>query len=361
MRLRVIDFGFVPAIRSQAVFHGIAENMGKDDDPVLTLVNPGDPYVCVGIHQEIAKEVNEDFCKEQNLPVYRRHVGGGTVYLDKNQMFFHFIFPRDKAPKTADKLYPMFVEPAVRTYQALGINATFRPINDIQVDGRKIGGTGAASINNATVMVGSFMFDFDYKNMSQALNVPSEKFRDKLFQTLSEYITSMNRELGKLPDREQVKNLFMENIAECLNVTPEISEATEAELAAIEEQEKELLDPDWTHQVNNKFVQMGVKISSGMHLTESVHKGAGGLIRTHLLERDDTIEDLILSGDFTCLPDSGIEALSQRLKGEKLDDKEKLASKIDSIIKELNLDIPGLSGNDFATAIIAAVNPEPYR
>jgi lipoate-protein ligase A len=48
------------------------------------------------------------------------------------------------------------------------------------VAGRKIGGTGAASIGEATVMVGSFMFDFDTETMSRCLKVPSEKFRDKL-------------------------------------------------------------------------------------------------------------------------------------------------------------------------------------
>ena len=46
----------------------------------------------------------------------------------------------------------------------------------------QLGGTGAASIAEATVMVGSFMFDFDTQTMVHCLKVPSEKFRDKLRQ-----------------------------------------------------------------------------------------------------------------------------------------------------------------------------------
>ena len=63
----------------------------------------------------------------------------------------------------------MFIEPVVRTYRELGVQADYRPINDIHVAGRKIGGTGAASIGEATVMAGSFMFDFDTATMAKCL------------------------------------------------------------------------------------------------------------------------------------------------------------------------------------------------
>ena len=153
MRSRVLDFGLVSAMRSQAVYHGLAKTMTAHSDPILALASPLTPYVCVGMHQDIAKEVDEAFCAEQGLPIYRRHVGGGAVYLDQNQLFTHFIYPRSKAPDRAAALYPMFIEPVVRTYREMGIPAAYRPVNDIHVDGRKIGGTGAATIGNATVMV----------------------------------------------------------------------------------------------------------------------------------------------------------------------------------------------------------------
>lgn len=161
MRLRVIDFGNVSALSSLAVFHGLAEALRPGDDPILSFVSPETPFVCVGVHQEIAKEVDEDYCRANGLPIYRRRVGGGAVYLDHNQLFTHFIYPNDKVPAYAVNLYPMFIEPVVRTYRELGVQADYRPINDIHVAGRKIGGTGAASIGEATVMAGSFMFDFD--------------------------------------------------------------------------------------------------------------------------------------------------------------------------------------------------------
>lgn len=355
MRLRVLDFDHVPALRSQAVYHGVARALTADADPVLTLVNPDTPYVCVGVHQEVAKEVDEEYCREHDLPIIRRHVGGGAVYLDRNQMFFHFMFPHARAPQFAANLYPRFIEPVVRTYRDLGIAAEYRPINDIQVAGRKIGGTGAASIGEATVMVGSFMFDFDTATMARCLKVPSEKFRDKLKATLDDYMTTMTRELETLPARDEVKAIFLRHVADVLGVTPVADSPTAAELHAIAAEEDALSDSNWTFRKGRKFIEMGVKISEGTHLTESMHKARGGLIRTHLLARDGVIESLMLSGDFTCLPEDGVDRLAASLVGIRLD-AAALNEAIEARIGELGLDLPGIEPADIATAILAAVS-----
>ncbi|MFC2969637.1 lipoate--protein ligase [Acidimangrovimonas pyrenivorans] len=353
MRLRVLDFGLVPALTSQAVYHGLAETITADSDPILSLVSPQDPYVCVGMHQEIAREVDTEYCHAKGLPIIRRHVGGGAVYLDRGQLFTHFIYPRRKAPEFAQNLYPRFIEPVVRTYQELGVNAVYRPINDIQVDGRKIGGTGAASIGEATVMVGSFMLDFDTEEMARCLRVPSEKFRDKLRQTLNDYMTTMTRELPALPERSELIATFLRHCAEVLDVTPEFDSPTAAEQAAIAAAETRLADPDWTGVQGRKLVELGVKISAATHLTESAHKAPGGLIRVHLLGREGAIADLMISGDFTCLPPDGIDRLAAQLRGTALN-RDALEAAAATAIDRLGIELPGVEPADLATAILAA-------
>ncbi len=354
MRLRVIDFGLVPALRSQAVYHGIAETITADSDPVLSLASPETPYVCVGRHQEVGKEVDEEFCKSAGLPVYRRQVGGGAVYLDRNQLFTHFIYPRRKAPEFAQNLYPMFIEPVVRTYRDFGVSAAYRPINDIQVDGRKIGGTGAASIAEATLMVGSFMYDFDTETMARCLKVPSEKFRDKLRQGLNDYMTTMNKELETPPARDVLIEKFLAHCHDVLGVDPAFDQPTNEELAAIEKAERDLANPDWTYSQGKKLVEMGVKIASGTHMTEAMFKAKGGLIRVHLLAHDGKVADLMISGDFTCLPPDGVDRLADALKGTTLDAMA-LAGVAERAISRLGLELPGIAPDDIATAVVGAV------
>src|SRR5512144_1868055 len=151
MTIRVLDFGFVPPIASQAIYHGLADALAAEDAPVVTLCSPTDPYICVGALQDGRVEIDEAYCRSRGLPVLRREIGGGAVYLDRNHLFYHFIFPRHRASAASLDLFPWFIEPVLRTYRGLGIAARYRPINDIHVDGRKIGGTAAARIREAVV------------------------------------------------------------------------------------------------------------------------------------------------------------------------------------------------------------------
>ncbi|MFP4683988.1 MAG: lipoate--protein ligase [Ectothiorhodospira sp.] len=353
MRLRVLDLGHQPPLRSQAVYHGIAAALTAGGDPVLSLVNPSAPYVCVGLHQDIALEVDEAYCRERDLPVIRRRVGGGAVYLDQNQLFFHFIYPADLAPRRIADIYAHFTDPVIETYRRLGVDAHFRPVNDIQVNGRKIGGTGAATLGQATVMVGSFLFDFDVDTMARCLKVPSEKFRDKLRQGMNDYITTLARELEDPPTRKQVIATFLQALEDRLGVSPVPDTPIPDEEAAIAEQERTLADPEWTHQKGRRFVEDGVRIAADTYLAEGAEKAPGGLIRARLLSRDGRVRDLSLSGDFTVFPETGMDRIARALRGQPLD-LEGLEVAVSRAMVQEGLDLPGVEPRHIATAILNA-------
>lgn len=353
MQIRVLDFGAVPPLRSQAVYHGAAAAMRDGDAPVITLCDPDAPYVCVGVHQDVAREVDESFCAERGLPIIRRMVGGGAVYLDGDQMFFHYIFPRALARERAALLYPRFIEPVLRTYRDLGIAAAYRPVNDIHVDGRKIGGTGAAHVDAAVVVVGSFMFDFDTATMARCLRVPSEKFRDKLRSGLDDYMTTMRKLLPQRPERASVKSVFLGHVGDCFGATIVESTPTVSEQAETERAEAMLEHSAWTASVGRRLVPEGVKIAAGVHLTEGTHKAPGGLIRVRLLERDGKIDEVELSGDFTCLPAERLAWLAEGLRGASLADPDALRREVEQRVAILSLDLPGVEAADLVSAIAA--------
>jgi lipoate-protein ligase A len=350
MRMRVIDCGYVSATSSQAIWYGVAAAMNPEDDPVLTLVNSLEPYVCIGFHQNARMEVDRRYCVGRGIAVLRRRLGGGAVYIDGNQLIFHFIFPRRRAPSRIGQLYPMFVEPVVRTYRDLGINAAYRPINDIQVDGRKIGGTAGAILDRATVLGGMFLFDFDTATMARCLKVPSQKFQDKLHKTLEEYMTSMRRLLPEVPPRELVKRRFLERIADCLDVAPQDSATSEIEDASIAQEVVRLADAGWTSRTGRRFVAQGVKISADTYLAEGAYKAPGGLIRAQLLARDDRIVDIEFSGDFTCHPPSGLASIEESLKGKRLSEAD-LAQTLAAVVDRLQLELPGIGPEHLVAAI----------
>ncbi|MBM3532670.1 MAG: lipoate--protein ligase family protein [Alphaproteobacteria bacterium] len=354
MRLRIVDQGQAVPIDTHAVPYGIAAAMKADDEPVLTLCNASSPYISVGANQDLAREVDEDYCRGRGLPVLRREVGGGAVLIDRDQLYFHYIFPRRMAPERAERLFPRFIEPVLGTYAALGLAADHRPPNDIQINGRKLGATAAAEIGAAVVLAGSFLQDFDRETMAMSLRVPDPSFRDLLRRSLADHMTTMREQLDELPSRARLKALFLARVAGMIGVHPADDEPTHAEAAAIADAAARHADPAWTHRIGRKLVTGGFKIAEGVHLTEGEQRTPGGRVRARLLEKDGRIEGLELSGDVTCFPAGGLERLARRLVGLEISPGSSLASEVEGAIGALALDLPGVSPSDLAQAILKA-------
>ncbi len=352
--LRLLDLGLVPPVRSQTVYHALAYAMAPDDPDTLILVSPSAPYVCIGFHQDLDREVDLAYCRAQGLPVYRREVGGGAVYLDSGQLFTQWVFHRDHLPPSLEERFDLHIRSLVETYRELGIPAYHRPINDIHVAGRKIGGTGAASMGEAEVVVGSLMFDFDFDVMARVLKVPSEKMRDKVRQGLQDYMTTMAREMGQMPDRGVVKTIYLEKCRAALGVEITPGVLTEREEAIAREWDRRLLSPEWLHQKGGPH-RTEVKISEDVRVVESTLKAPGGLIRATVCLRDGRIDDLTLSGDFTLLPASGLQSLERAVCG--LDARPDLVTgRVRDVYREMDLRSPGVAPEDFALAILAATD-----
>jgi len=304
LKLRVIKAGNVSPLYSQAIYHGIAEQMRVDDEPVLVILQPTKPYICIGLHQHLEAEVDIDFCKENNIPVLRRHVGGGTVLLDENQVFFQYIFPKAKAPNQAKLLYPFLLQPVLQTYQHFGIAASLKSLNDIQANNQKIGGTGAGTINNATVLVGSFLYDFAYRLMSQCIKSPSESFARGLETLLKQQITTINSLLPGPPSVVELINIYLKNIPDSLNVDIEESTLTTRETDAIYEAEEDLMDEEWLKIDGKKLVSNGLKIAAGIYLLEQTLPFCGSPLNIRIKFEEKAIHTTWLKSEKPALQES---------------------------------------------------------
>ncbi|WP_207654656.1 biotin/lipoate A/B protein ligase family protein [Sulfobacillus sp. hq2] len=298
--MRYVNLGVVDARWSQAVYHALAHRMKSNDEPTLVTVSPNRPYVCVGYHQLASREIDRVYCEQHNIPVGRRWVGGGAVYLDQGQVFWHLILP--KVSGTIDQLYRRVLSVPIATYQAMGIEATFRPVNDIVVGPRKIGGTGASTIGIATVVVGSLMWDFNMSLMARVLRVPSEKFRDKMVKSLEDYMTTISRELRSVPDRSRVTDDLVERFAALLGEPVHSSVLTAGEVQEMERLADELFSPTFVYGAEHGLIEAGVKIRSGVYVYEGVIKAPGGLVRFIYRDNEGVFEQVSLSGDFFLTP-----------------------------------------------------------
>jgi lipoate---protein ligase len=335
-KVRLLRLGMVPPVRSQTCYHAAAYALGDDSPDTIILVSPSDPYVCIGFHQDLEKEVDEEYCRGRGLPVYRREVGGGAVYLDRDQLFVQWIFHPSSLP--AD---------------VAGVGARHRPVNDVHVGPKKIGGTGAARIGRAEVVVGSLMFDFDRAAMARVLRVASEKMRDKVLQSLEEYMTTLRDELGAPPDRPAVEALYLAQCARVLDAEVVPGEWTAGEEIRARELDRRFESRDWLDQ-KGATKRPGVKIHEDVQVCESSLKAPGGLIRLTLRLRNNCIDDLSISGDFTILPRTAIGGIEEALRGVAAEP-QAILEVIRARYRESAIQSPGIGPDDWAAAFSLAL------
>ncbi|MHA1924316.1 MAG: lipoate--protein ligase [Candidatus Thorarchaeota archaeon] len=355
---RLLDLGPIEPIETQTIFEMIAQGIteGKSEN-TLIICWPAKPLVSLGYFQEIEKDIDLDFCRENEIFVTRRVIGGGGVYLDDGQMFYQLIHRIDSpaSVKNVDAYYKKFLEPPVQAYRNLGIDAEFKPVNDIQVGGRKISGNGAGDVGDARILSGNLIFTFNYDMMVKVLRVPDEKFRDKIAEGLRARLSTVERETGKTFDRDEVKKDLIRQFENGLNIKLVPGELTEWERTRMNELRPKYMSDEWLHwRAGGRLDARTVKISATASIGTANHKAPGGLLRVTVEEVDDKIRDIVISGDFFMYPHDAIADIERALVGAKLGTEEVL-SRIMRVYEKQSLESPGVTPEDFETAIKMAL------
>ncbi|RMH66252.1 MAG: lipoate--protein ligase family protein [Calditrichaeota bacterium] len=344
--------GMVSVLRSQSIYHGITQCMKANSDPAISIMRPEATYVSTGYFQEVAREVDLEYCLENKIPVIRRHVGGGAVLLDANQLFFHVMLPAARArefglPLSLEERFETLARPVVLAYHKLGVNASFRPINDIHVNGKKIGGTGVGEIDEGIVFAGSMMFDFDTALMARVLRLPDEKMRDKVRAGMDTYMSTMKKELESLPKLEEVAEALLSSFEEIFGITLIPSMPTPDEMDAIYEWDNRLKSDSWMNEIRLKEKDGNqVKISNSVKIVQAMHKAPGGLIRGTMRVVDGVVDDVCISGDFPMSPQDCLSRFSEKFVGVPFD-KNEMKRRLESALNELKPDMAGVDTGDF--------------
>ena len=345
--MHLYSLGHVPWLDSQLIYHALPRLAMEG----LILLAPADPYVCIGFHQDAEQEVDLAYCREHGIPVFRREVGGGAVYLDGQQLFYQLIIKKDSpiVPRDKTEFYRTVLAPVVQTYKDLGVSARYKPVNDILTDtGRKISGNGAGEIGDYAVLVGNLIAGFDYETMVRVLRVPDAKFRDKVYRSLRENLTTLERELGKAPPWETMVATLARNF-EALLGPLKAAELPREVYEKVTELAPTHATDEWLLKRGKRFREgRRVKIATGVDVTRRVHKAAGGLIRATVETQHGKIAAASLTGDFFFFPSEKLVDLEQYLVGLTLD---QVPDALKTYYHANQIDSPGITPNDLAIAL----------
>jgi len=235
-RMRLLDLGIVPWIRSQSVHHAVAACFDDASPDTVVLVRPDRPYLCVG-HHGLGPQPSLTAVRRLGLPVVRRRLGGGTVLITPEQTFYVLVVHRRRLPLPDPAALRWCLGPAVGAYARLGVAAAAGPGTDVTGSGRKLCGSGSATVGAASVFGGNVLGAFDPDLFVEALRLPSGAARRLMAAELRAQMGSVEQATGAVPGAAAVTAALRDAVEEgCATrlVPGELTAAEEAALPGVE-------------------------------------------------------------------------------------------------------------------------------
>ncbi|EHQ53187.1 lipoate-protein ligase A [Ectothiorhodospira sp. PHS-1] len=310
INLRVLDTGLRRAAENMALNRTLLECHQVGDGPHTLRFLRFTPCALVGFHQNVEQELRVDHCRAEGIDIQRRITGGGAIYFDPGQIGWELYVDR-RFLGTADmgEIARRICEAAADGIRRLGVDARYRPRNDIEVDGRKISGTGGAFDGNSIMYQGTLLIDFDVERMLRVLRIPAEKLSDKAIASARERVTNLRELLGEPPPLARVQSALAEAFAEAFQVDlVPADDLNPREQTHFAQALAEIDSEDWVYQRHRP--------AGGMPLLEAVHRCPGGLMRAGVMldEARDIIRQVWITGDFFMNPRRMLVDLEASLK-----------------------------------------------
>ena len=313
------------------------------------------PAVLVGYHQAVEHEVRMDFCRSEGIDINRRITGGGAIFFDKPSLGWEIIASKSEVGfyRCIEELYEKMCEGTIFGLEALGIPAAFRPKNDIEVNGKKISGTGGTEQGNAFLFQGTLLIDFDVSTMLHVLRIPITKLKDKGIKSVKERVTCIKWELGYQPNFDNIKQALKQGFELAFGIKLVDDRLTPVEEGLLNNRLSKFQSKDWIFLERRPLDE-----AAEVH---AINKTPGGLIRVSLAidSKFRIIKNALITGDFFVYPSRAILDLEGSLKYAPCDENA-IRDIVYRFFKRGQAQIPGVTPDDLIKLIFEAIEKTAY-
>ncbi len=336
---REVDTGVKSAAWNMACDDFLLNNHSPEKQPIMRFLS-FERCVMVGYFQSVNQEVRTEYCEEKGIVINRRITGGGTIYFDPSQVGWEIVAPISMFGGNPTKLYEIFGRSVAKGLSTLGINAVFKPRNDIEVNGRKITGMGGITAGDCFLFQGTLLVADRIEEMLYSLKVPVEKLKPKEIDSVRERVTCIEHEIGRIPSREELKDAMKLGFSELLGIQTEQSDLTVEESNGVEKSLTYFTSDKWINRINLKEESQGL-------LTGTFRSSDFGTIKvtSQINTKQKMIRQSLITGDFFVENPGLLFDMERLLKNIHIDEE-----KVLGIIDDFLIHHPDLPREDFKNA-----------
>jgi lipoate-protein ligase A len=351
--LRLLDAGVATAAENMALDAALLTARSRGGaPPTIRFLQFSPPAVLLGVYQRLEEEVRLDYCRGAGIDINRRLTGGGTIYFDEPQLGWEIVAsPADLGGAQPLALFERLCRPVIAALRSMGLDAAFRPRNDIEIGGRKISGTGGTSEGDAFLFQGTLLTDFDVDGMLRALRVPVEKLKRKEIDSLKDRVTCLAWELGSSPPLADLKAA----------IAREFERAFGAALSpgALTDLERELLKTERPRRGSDAWIRGDRLPASIKHYLRGYSRLPSGTLKASVVydEARDVLESVVFSGDFFAFPGRALYDLEAALKGAPAAE---VHARVSAFLDESGAVVPGIGADRFVSAVEDAMARTGY-
>jgi lipoate-protein ligase A len=342
---------------SPAVERAVVEGLSP---PTVYLCIFDSDSITVGVNEDPEQVLDLDFCRDRGIDFRRRVNGGGAVYTGAGGAFLVLFLPTDHAcvPDTAAAAFPAILTAVAEVFEArYGFAAAYRPLNDIEVDGRKL----VPSSLKIEDGVATFRLVINVKPVNtdaagRALPMPPEKVADKALKTVAQRLTWLEREAGHEIGEAELEAFARHVAAHAFGEEGLVR----AELSAAERRYtgefRARFDTDlWLYgkSARNRLtgLQGGDTVGSGRH------KAMGGMIWATLAVRHGRVLHAIVNGDWHPRPIESVAWLEDALTGAPAE-AGALRGRLDGFLARPEVEFAGVTCDDLMAALEKALGDQ---